>query len=146
MNTNGMEFQIFTQNQKLLSYVLSGENLNFKLKRKLLGQDFLKETLSDYISGQKSATSKILLYELKSLSRVRLFVTPWTVAHQAPPSMEFSSQEYWSGFPFPSPGDLPDPGIEPGSPTLQAEALPSEPPRNPWWLYESLCFMKLDKS
>ena len=46
--------------------------------------------------------------------------------------MEFSSQEYWSGLPFPSPGDLPDPGIEPGSPTLQADALPSEPPGNPF--------------
>ena len=58
-------------------------------------------------------------------------VTPWTVAHQAPPSMEFSGQEYWSGLPFPSPGDLPNPGIEPGSPALQAEALQSEPPGNP---------------
>ena len=55
-------------------------------------------------------------------------MTPWTVAHQAPPSMEFSRQEYWSGLPFPSPGDLPDPGIEPGSTALQADALPSEPP------------------
>ena len=48
------------------------------------------------------------------------------VAHQAPLSMEFSRQEYWSGLPCPSPGDLPDPGIEPGSPTLQADSLPSE--------------------
>ena len=63
-----------------------------------------------------------------SLSRVRLFATPWTVAYQAPPSMGFSRQECWSGLPFPSPGELPDPGIEPGSPTLQADALPSEPP------------------
>ena len=63
---------------------------------------------------------------MKSLSHVRLFATPWTVAYQAP-SMGFSRQEYWSGLPFPSPGDLPDPGIEPGSPTLQADALPSEP-------------------
>ena len=67
---------------------------------------------------------------VKSLSRVRLFATLWTVAHQAPPSMEFSRQEYWSGLPFPSPGDLPDLGIELGSPTLQADALPSEPPGN----------------
>ena len=51
----------------------------------------------------------------KSLSRVRLFAIPWTVAYSAPPSMGFSRQEYWSGLPFPSPGDLPDPGIEPGS-------------------------------
>ena len=65
---------------------------------------------------------------MKSLSRVRLFVTPWTVAYQAPSSMEFSRQEYWSGLPFPSPGDLRNPGIEPGSPALQADALPSEPP------------------
>ena len=63
---------------------------------------------------------------MKLLSRVRLFVTPWTVAYQAPPSLGFSRQECWSGLPFPSPGDLPDPGIEPGSPTLQVDALPSE--------------------
>ena len=51
--------------------------------------------------------------KVKSLSGVRLFVTPWTVAHQAPPSMGFSRQAYWSGLPFPSPGDLPNLGIEP---------------------------------
>ena len=56
--------------------------------------------------------------KVKSLSRVRLFVTLWTVAYQAPPSMGFSRQEYWSGLPFPSPGDLPNPGIKPRSPTL----------------------------
>ena len=65
---------------------------------------------------------------MKSLSRVRLFATPWTAAHQAPPSMGFSRQEYRSGLPFPSPGDLPDPGIKPRSLTLQADALTSEPP------------------
>ena len=59
-----------------------------------------------------------LTLTLKSLSRVRLFATPWTVAYQAPPSMEFSRQLYWSGLPFPSPGDLPDPGIESVSPAL----------------------------
>ena len=69
-----------------------------------------------------------MLSKVKSLSPVRLFATPWTVAYQAPQSMEFSRQEYWSGLPFPSPGDLPDPGIEPGSPALQADTLPSEPP------------------
>ena len=52
---------------------------------------------------------------------------PWTVAYQAPPSMGFSKQEYWSGLPFPSPGDLPNPGIEPRPSTLQADSLPSEP-------------------
>ena len=70
----------------------------------------------------------ILFFKVKSLSRVRLFVTPWTVAHQAPPSMEFSRQGYWSGLLFPSPGDLSDPGIELGSSTMWADALPSEPP------------------
>ena len=60
---------------------------------------------------------------MKSLSRVRLFATPWTVAHRAPLSMGFSRQEYWSGLPFPSPGDLPEPGIEPRSPALQEDAL-----------------------
>ena len=69
-----------------------------------------------------------LKVKVKSLSRVQLFVTPWTVAYQAPPSMEFSRQEYWSGLPFPSSGDLPDPGIEPRSPALLADTLPSEPP------------------
>ena len=55
----------------------------------------------------------------------------WTVAYQAPPSMKFSRQEYWSGLPFLSPGDLPDPGTEPRSLELQAIALPSEPPGKP---------------
>jgi len=58
--------------------------------------------------------------EMKSLSHVQLFATPWTVAHQAPVSMVFSRQEYWNGLPFPFPRDLPDLGIEPRSPTLQA--------------------------
>ena len=70
--------------------------------------------------------------KVKSLSFVQLFETLWTVAYQAPPSMEFSRQEHWSGLPFPSPGDLPDPGIKPRSPALQADPLPSEPPGKPW--------------
>ena len=69
--------------------------------------------------------------KVKSLSRVRLFATPWTVAYQAPQSMEFSRREYWNGLPFPSPVGLPNPGIEPGSPALQADALPFEPPGKP---------------
>ena len=64
---------------------------------------------------------------MKLLSRVRLFATLWTGAYQAPLSMGFSRQEYWSGLPFPSPRDLPDPGIEPGSPALEADALTFEP-------------------
>ena len=81
-----------------------------------------------------STSSKIkynLKVKVKSLSRVQLFVTPWTVARQVPPSMGFSRQEYWSELPFPSPGDLPDPGIELRPPTLQADTLTSEPPGKP---------------
>ena len=74
---------------------------------------------------------------VKLLNRVQLFVTPWAVAHQAPMSVEFSRQEYWSGLPCPSPGDLPDPGIEPVSPALQADSLPSEPPGKPSWIYKT---------
>ena len=79
-------------------------------------QSILKEINPEY-----SLEGLILKVKVKSLSHVRLFATPKTVAYQAPPSMGFSRQEYWSGLPFPSPGDLPDPGIEPGSPTLEAD-------------------------
>ena len=68
---------------------------------------------------------------MKPLSCVPLFATPRAVAYQAPPSMGFSRQEYWSGLPFPSPGNLPNSGIEPGSPALEADALTSEQPGKP---------------
>ena len=93
---------------------------------------------------------------MKSLSHVQLFAIPWTVVYQASLSMGFSRQEYWSGLPFPSPGDLPDPGIEPGSPALQADAegnlvtikepLPVPLPpssRKTLKCSPSLCFFKL---
>ena len=83
-------------------------------------------------------SSLLLKVKVKSLSRVRLFATPWTVSHQASPSMGFSRQEYWSGLPFPSPGDLPDPGIEPTSLTLEADALTSEPPGKIEWIKDLL--------
>ena len=70
-------------------------------------------------------------HKVKLLSRVQLFATPWTVAHQTPPSVEFSRQEYWSGLPFPSPGDLPDQRIELGSSASWTDTLPSEPLGNP---------------
>ena len=94
------------------------------------------------ITNKKTSSSlttlpfKSRVYEVNSLSCVRLIVTPWTVAHHAPLSMEFSRQEYWSGLPFPSPGDLTDPGIEPRSPALQVDTLTSEPPH----LFYSDCF------
>ena len=82
-------------------------------------------------TGQRDLISHVVKVKVKSLSCVRLFVTPWAIAYQAPPSIGFSRQEYWSGLPFPSPGDLPDSGIEPRSPALQADALTSEPPVKP---------------
>ena len=77
----------------------------------------------------------------KSISHVRLFATPWIVARQAPLSMGFSRQEYWSGLPCPPPGDLPDLGTEPiclVSPALQADSLPTEPPGKPIIIYKYL--------
>ena len=79
---------------------------------------------------QLQGVSRIpLKVKVKSLNHVRLFATPWTVAYQTPLSMD--RQEYWSGLPFPSPGDLPNPGTEPRSPALEADTLPSEPPGKP---------------
>ena len=65
------------------------------------------------------------------VSHVCLFATRWTVAHQAPLSMGFLRQEYWNGLPFPSPGDLPDPGIKPASPALAGRFFITEPPEKP---------------
>ena len=79
-----------------------------------------KSPLSDHRRGSPSSNS-----------HVWLLVTLWTIACQVPVSVGFSRQEYWSGLPFPSPGDLPDPGIKPRSPALQADSLPSEPSGKP---------------
>ena len=68
---------------------------------------------------------------LSRFNHVQLFATPWTVVCQAPLSTGFSRQEYWSGWPCPPPGDLPDPGIKSESPALQADSLPIEPPGKP---------------
>ena len=100
------------------------KHLNFPVQ-------FLKRILYGVVLGNYIFIYKVKQSKVKSLSRVQLFATPWTVAYQAPQSTEFSRQEYWSGLPFLSPGDLPDPGIEPGSPSLQADALLSEPSGKP---------------
>ena len=86
---------------------------------------FVKKRMSYDIQEILLRGQQSMKVKAKSLSRVRLFATLWTVAYQAPPSMGFSRQKYWSGLPFPSPGDLPDPGIEPRSPTSRADALTS---------------------
>ena len=78
-------------------------------------------------NSRASELKLLLMQPVKLLSRVRLFEIPWTVAYQVPPFMEFSRQKYWSGLPFPPPEDLPDPGIAPQSPTVQADALLSKP-------------------
>ena len=88
----------------------------------------LKQTIT--IFGKERKWSHSVLSDSAAL---------WTVAHQDPPSMEFSRQEYWGGLPFPSPGDLPDTGIKPGSPILQADALPSEPPGKPIMFGNKVC-------
>ena len=80
---------------------------------------------------------------MKSLSRVRLFATPWTLAYQAPPPMGFSRQEYWSGLLFPSPGDLANPRIKPRSPALQADALWSEPLWHFPWDWKGVLYYEL---
>ena len=82
--------------------------------------------------GTRDQLANIYWNEVKSLSRVRLFATPWTVAYQASLSIGFSRQKCWSGLPFPSPGDLPDPGLEPRSPTLQVDSLLTGPSGTPW--------------
>ena len=80
--------------------------------------DCSHEIKRSLLLGRKVMTNLKVKVKVKSLSHVRLFVTPWTVAYEAPPSMGFSRQECWSGLPFPPPGDLPDPGIEPRSPCI----------------------------
>ena len=89
-------------------------------RKKIKGESFKN------VYFKKFASSPFHVYV--SCSVVSDSATSLTVAHQAPLSVGFSRQEYWSGLPFPVPGDLPDPGIEPGSPALQADALPCEPP------------------
>ena len=92
--------------------------------RGLISKPITLHTLNAHSFLHVTHTSMKL--KVKLLSHVQLFVTLWTIAHQTPPFMGFSRQEHWSGLPFPSPGNLPDPGIELRSPALQADFLPSE--------------------
>ena len=87
--------------------------------------EFLRVYKSVFVKlrGSKVKHCFFLKVKVKSLSCVQLFATPWTGVYQAPPSMGFSRQEYWSGLPFPSPGDLPNPGIKPRSPALEVDAF-----------------------
>ena len=87
-----------------------------------LGQILQGRSSYDLSTDQTTWLPRLNSLKDYSFSCVWLFVTPWTVAHQAPLSMELSRQEYWSVYPFPSPGDLPNTEIEPGSPALQADS------------------------
>ena len=118
----------------LSHYLLTRLSTQRLLLRSHEGTDVLMK-VSLGLAGSPGPTpyNKKLFYRSKcqSISCVCLFVTPWTKAHQGPLSMEFSRQEYWTGCPFSSPGDLPNPGIKPRSPLLQADSLWSEPTGNP---------------
>ena len=94
----------------------------------LLFKTFMKQKTKVLNSEFYNYTIKLLQLLFSGSVMSNSFVTPWSVAHQAPLSMEFSRQEYWSGLPFHSPGELSNPRIEPKSPALQADSLPSEPP------------------
>ena len=100
--------------------------------------------LCDHRGGSNCVITLVSLdprtHILNHFSRVRLCATPWTVARQSPLSMGFSRQEYWSGWPFPSPGRLPDPGIEPASPALAGGFFTTEPPRKPRGCFPTLQF------
>ena len=99
-------------------------------------------TLCDPVdcSPPGSSVRRISQTRIPSLSCVGLFVTPWTVACQVSPSMGFSRQEYWSGSPFPSPGDLPNPGTEPVSPALAGRFFTTEPPKVSFFFFPTLWF------
>ena len=93
--------------------------------------DTAKQRTPTKLHVSENSHSYVGMRVLGRFSCVQFFVTPWTVAHQAPLSMGFSRQEHWSGLPCPSPEDLPNPGIKPESPAQQEDSLPSEPPGKP---------------
>ena len=116
--------EMATQENKFFRFSLNTFNLYKELQ---ISKICLLKQLK-HNEKYKLESQIIMKLKVKLLSCIRLFQTPWTVAHQAPPSTGFSRQECWSRLPFPSPGDLPDPGIEPRSPALLADTLTSEPP------------------
>ena len=120
------EQQIMRAN--VLIEVVPGDEERRSLLKEIMLEKFpnLEREMDTHHQSQRPLSEWV-----KSLSHVWLFVTLWAVAYKASPSMGFSRQEYWSGLPFPSPGDLPNPGIEPGSPTLETDVLASEPPGKP---------------
>ena len=118
---NGERIIFSTRKAEIMEWLYAKNNLIFT------SHHIEKLTWGKSASWQYELFPFSFPFEVKLLSRVWLFTIPWTIAYQAPPSMEFSRQEYCSGLPFPSPGDLPDSRIKPKSPTLQADNLPSKP-------------------
>ena len=118
---------------KVLCKLPDGRDLMWrKLGLPLVGKALLSKSLIQFFCSWVGLCSLPVSESENEVAQLcPTLCDPWTVAHQAPPSMGFSRQEYWSGLPFSSPGDLPDPGIEPSSPTLQADYLLSEPPGKP---------------
>ena len=135
-NENHNEIPLYTpqdsynKNKTKQKIIDISENVD-KLETYIAGENITEQTLENSSAILQQVKHRITTCQ--SLSSVRGFVNPWTVAHQAPLSMGFPRQEYWSGLPFPSPGNLPDPGIELRSPALQADSLLSEPPGKPIW-------------
>ena len=146
--TEGETVEIVKNFIFLGSKITADDGCSHEIKRHLLlgrkamtNLDSVLKSWEISLCQQRSVQSKLQFFQwpcmnvrvnegVKSLSCVRLFVTPWTVAYQAPLSVGFFRQEYWSRLPFPPPGDLPNPGIEPlspASPALQADSLPTEP-------------------
>ena len=115
----------FPKQRKNFIGLVYSQTMSYFVKPTKEAKDFLNldQHTDQYLQGK--ATRRV------STPNTRMLLTPWTAARQAPLSMGFSRQEYWSGLPCPPPGDLPDPGIEPRSPALQIDSLPSEPPGKP---------------
>ena len=111
---------------KVISLIFVDKEMLFNTLSRFV-TTFLPRSKCLLISWLRLPSARILKVKGKLLSHVHLFMTPWTVTHQASPSLRFPRQEYWSGLSFPSPGDLPHPGIEPGSPSVQANSLLSGP-------------------
>ena len=141
-----MEYYLTIKRKEILPFVITRMSLEDIMLSKISQTEKKKNTLIVHLyvkslKKKKKVNSQIQrtacckakqMVSVKwSCSVVSDSVTPWTVAHQAPPSVGFSRQEYLSGLPCPSPGDLPNPGIEPRSPAVQVDSLPSEPPAKP---------------
>ena len=119
-----------SQHQSRKAFLIIGY-ISFILPWRSLRPREVRGLVQNHTARDEVLESSFSSSSVQSLSRVQLFETPWTVACHAPLSIEFFRHQYWSELPFLSPGDLPDPGIEPRSPALQVDSLPSEPPGKP---------------